>query len=348
MALGPGCKREKIEVYWTPKEPRVAAQSPSEAAPALPGLTWTTPGGWAEEPPGQMQVANFTIAGSNHQATVSIIPLAGMDATDLQIANLYRSTLQLPPLSAAELPAASVPVTIGGERGQLFDLASEAPLIDDKFRARLLVAALNKGDVAWFIKMAGEDRLVAGQKPIFLEFLQSLRFAERPVETTPAAGSQTLSTNAKRTPRAPATPIWDVPSHWRAQQPSPMRLASFLVEKPAGKAEVSVTVFGQGEGGDVLANVNRWRGQLGLPAADQSALKNLTGNLSPAMPGSLLVDLPGAANGKKENQQRILAAIVPRADHTWFYKMMGDEAIVLEQRDAFLNFVKSVKYADLP
>src|SRR5687768_17013075 len=117
LAIMAGCQREKVEVYWTPKEQRPATRSQADAPEAPPALRWTTPAGWREEAPGQMQVANFTFGQSNQQANVSIIPLAGMDATDLQVANIYRASISLPPLDPSQLAAASVPVKIGSEEG---------------------------------------------------------------------------------------------------------------------------------------------------------------------------------------------------------------------------------------
>jgi hypothetical protein len=35
---------------------------------------------------------------------------------------------------------------------------------------------------------------------------------------------------------------------------------------------------------------------------------------------------------------------VTQADHTWFYKLMGDTNIVANQKDAFIKFVQGVSY----
>lgn len=51
-----------------------------------------------------------------------------------------------------------------------------------------------------------------------------------------------------------------------------MRLATYIAPDPAGSIEVAVSRFGGRVGGD-LANVNRWRGQMGLPAIDEAQME---------------------------------------------------------------------------
>ena len=44
------------------------------------------------------------------------------------------------------------------------------------------------------------------------------------------------------------------------------------------------------------------------------------------------------------SQQRMLAAIVPHRDQTWFFKLLGEPAAVAEQKEAFDRFVRSVHF----
>ena len=54
-----------------------------------------------------------------------------------------------------------------------------------------------------------------------------------------------------------------------------MRKASFVVEEADGaKVDISATSF-PGESGGLLANINRWRGQLGLHALDADSSNQL-------------------------------------------------------------------------
>jgi len=40
----------------------------------------------------------------------------------------------------------------------------------------------------------------------------------------------------------------------------------------------------------------------------------------------------------------MIAAMVPHAERTWFYKLTGSEAAVAREKDAFLKFVQTVRY----
>ena len=86
-------------------------------------------------------------------------------------------------------------------------------------------------------------------------------------------------------------------------------------------------------GGD-LANVNRWRDQLGLPpvASLDGAVELIEAN------GLRLVVFDGANAGR-----RILGAILPRPGETWFFKLTGPDALVARDKPAFLDFLRTVK-----
>jgi hypothetical protein len=115
-----------------------------------------------------------------------------------------------------------------------------------------------------------------------------------------------------------------------------MQAAKFSVpDKDGAKAEVTVSVFPSDTGG-ALANVNRWRGQVGLPAVDEAGLAGCTSPLDPALPGAVLADLKGESKS-------MLGAIVPRGGEWFFYKLTGDAAAVSAAREAFVSFIRTAK-----
>ena len=114
-----------------------------------------------------------------------------------------------------------------------------------------------------------------------------------------------------------------------------MRLATFAVPGPAGAAaDMSISTLAAA-GGGVLANVNRWRGQLGLTAwADADLETNAKRVEVDGNPG-VVVDFAGDKSVQGEARKtRILGAIVPRGGQTWFYKLTGDDAVVAGEPDA--------------
>jgi hypothetical protein len=56
-----------------------------------------------------------------------------------------------------------------------------------------------------------------------------------------------------------------------------------------------------------------------------------------------LVDIVGA-NAETGQSARLVAAIVPHGDKTWFYKLMGNGKVVEGQKNSFVEFVKTVQY----
>ena len=49
---------------------------------------------------------------------------------------------------------------------------------------------------------------------------------------------------------------------------------------------------------------------------------------------------------RSSRKAQLIAASVPRGGNTWFYKLMGDEAVVAREKEAFLKFVQTVRYAN--
>jgi hypothetical protein len=331
-----GCGRDEVKTYRVAKDESTAPQN-QIAMPeqnASPQLQFALPSDWREKTPGQMRVASFAVTNASVQiADVGVIPLQAGE-NELDLVNMWREQMQLPALTN-EITVETV--FVGGESAKLFDIASEQPLIDGKFRARILIAELTRGNASWFFKMTGEDSFIASQKENFLQFLKSVSFAEN---------SAAQISNAPMTQNQGAVSIWTIPSGWQRLPPSEFLVAKFLIQNGGAKAEVNVSSLA-GEGGGLPANVNRWRGQLGLePLKNEMELAHIV----PAMdlPGGghlTTVDFSGT-DVKTGKPARLVGAIVPQSGRTWFYKLMGDEQIVAQQKDAFIEFIQSANYAD--
>ena len=312
-----GCDRGEIKVYRVAKE----EHSPS---PALPS-------GWEELPGDQMRVGNYAISGNNGaKAQMTIVSLPGAAGSELDNVNRWRSQVGLQPISAAELPNQATSIQIADAPARLFEMSGVAP--QTKAATRILAALQPHGDAMWFFKMMGDDDLVRGQKNAFIGFLQKYQY----LDAGPSGATQPPSQPAaSQIPQAgPPARTWKSPPGWEQQQPGPMQDAKFLVA--GGKATATVSIF-DGPTGGVLANVNRWRTQqLGLPPVDEAGLKPLLSAIDLPDTKANLVDMAGS-------NQRMIAAIVPRGASTWFFKLVGEEAAVRAEKNAFIDFVKSTK-----
>jgi hypothetical protein len=140
-------------------------------------------------------------------------------------------------------------------------------------------------------------------------------------------------------------PQWSVPADWKPGNPSSMRRATFLVTGADGQtAEIAVSVF-PGDVGGLMANVNRWRGQIGLGPIAPDEIAGITSDLDVNGTKSTVVDFKAdTAPPGKTQPPRMIVVTVPNAGNSWFFKMTGDAPLVGAQKESFLQFVKSVKF----
>ncbi len=136
---------------------------------------------------------------------------------------------------------------------------------------------------------------------------------------------------------------WKKPDGWAELAPGQMRVGSFKVTGPGGKtADVSIIPLG-GIAGGAAANVNRWRGQVGLEPVSADEIKQAAQSVEVAGQPADMYELSGKNPGTGE-PAGILAAIAQRGDTAWFFKMTGDPGLIANQKPAFVEFLKSVKF----
>ncbi len=149
----------------------------------------------------------------------------------------------------------------------------------------------------------------------------------------------TVYTTAKEVEAAPAASTktglqWTVPSSWKVLPSGGMRAAAFAAPGPC---EVTVVTF-PGEAGGDLANVDRWRGQLGLgPLGGESALEKASTRLASKAGPLRVVDLSGGG-------RRLLGAILASGGRSWFFKLTGPDAAAAAAKPAFLEFLESLRH----
>ena len=120
---------------------------------------------------------------------------------------------------------------------------------------------------------------------------------------------------------------FQAPKHWQKQTASGFRVASYLVSKNDLKVDVSVTKFPGDVGGD-LANVNRWRTQLGLSSISNTQLNS---DITSFKVGTISIKSIQYNSADKA----ILAAIIFRNNESWFVKLMGDKTLVDQEKRSF-------------
>ena len=136
-------------------------------------------------------------------------------------------------------------------------------------------------------------------------------------------------------PTGAAALRWKLPAGWTEEQGGSMRYAT--LRPPGGGAEASVVVL-PGPAGGELGNVNRWRGQLGLPPLDEAALLSARASVDAPAGKVSLYDFTSAG----EPRTRTVAGFVAVADHSWFVKLTGGEGPVAAARPTFLELLGSL------
>jgi hypothetical protein len=155
----------------------------------------------------------------------------------------------------------------------------------------------------------------------------------------PAAANASMAGTPVATAAGPGL-AWTAPAHWQAKAGSAMRKGSYAVPGEAGATgDLAITAF-PGDVGGEIANVNRWRGQVGLTPLDDAASLAAITRLEANGLKIGVVDVTGPDGGA-----RLLGAMVPFENATWFFKLTGPDALVAKEKPAFLAFLKTVKSA---
>ena len=376
LLLAAGCHQDKVRVYQVTDNQEQSAQ-PAAPAPAtnssdntaalltghpevssmgnsqMPGgvvasdvqnaepLTWTTPPGWTSVPPSEMRVASFKVAGDNGaQADVSVVPLSGTGGGDFANVNRWRGQVGLQDASDDVLQNSAENIEAGGQPAQLFDIAGQSP--DNGKPAGILGVIQHRDDTTWFFKMTGDANLIEQQKPEFIAFLKSLSFAPAQTTTELPPGHPAIDDTAPAAAGPVSTegqPSWQVPADWQQADGGQFLVAKFMITGGDGATATVNVSSSAGDGGGFTANVNRWRGQLGLPPANEFLTITFPVNGGQGQ----LVNLSGT-NVQTGHAADLQGIMITLPDRTWFYKLMGDPHVVESQKAVFTTFVKGVKY----
>lgn len=189
--------------------------------------------------------------------------------------------------------------------------------------ALLTLAACSRDEVRHYRipKEASPQGLPAGHPPM-------------PMEAGPATPSAAM-------PPAPPSGSglsWKLPQGWTQEQGGGMRFATLKTGIP-GRIDASVIMLAGAAGGE-LANVNRWRSQIGLAPIDETTMatqrtlvKSPAGNVS-------VFDF----SGEGASASRTLAGLITTSDgNTWFFKVTGDVQPVGKAKPSLLRLLESLR-----
>jgi hypothetical protein len=144
------------------------------------------------------------------------------------------------------------------------------------------------------------------------------------------------------------------PASWKeVPVTSPMRLKQFAIPGKEGDAELVVFFFGQGQGGSIQQNLDRWKQQFQLPAGQtpESASKTTTVKLASAK--ATVLDIRGTymfkarpmdpGPGEPRPNHRMLAAVLESAKGNYFIKLTGPAKTIEQSKKEFDAWLKAFK-----
>lgn len=265
---------------------------------------WTLPEGWSARPASGMRYATLTID-SDPPLEVSVTTLGRDDNDDaaylLANINRWRGQVGLADLAPDQLEEQTEQLEYEGGKATLVDLVGQmkpgGPMMSG-----------GAGDAPFAPFASGGSRKPTGPSPL----------------------DHAVAPQGAATGGAPDL-HYDVPEGWKEEPASGLRLASFQVSDGGQKAEITVVTAG----GDLLANVNRWRGQIDLGPTTQDQLDRDAQPIDVGEQKGAYVELVGP-------KMTTLAVVVQAAGRTWFITLKGDNELAQREADNFKSFVHSL------
>jgi hypothetical protein len=314
----------------------------------LPKLKYTLPDGWKEKELTQMRVASFDVSENGKTADVSVIPLGAMSGGDAANVNRWRGQVGQSPVDDTGLKKSAEAVQVGDKPADLYDVAGTSPGSGDE--VRIIGAILHTDDATWYFKMMGDSALVEKNRAAFIAFLKSVQFQPSPTTASSPVDMSRLPAShpaipgvAVETTASAEKPSWTVPSDWKEGELMQFLVARYVIQgNNDASAAVNVSQL-DGDGGGLVPNINRWRQQIGLAPSEGDSQQPVS-TLDVAGGKASLVDMTGTDVRGGGKPVRLVGVVLPLNGQTWFYKLMGDPNLVAQQKDAFVNFVKSAKY----
>jgi hypothetical protein len=167
------------------------------------------------------------------------------------------------------------------------------------------------------------------------------------------AGS-TMAPFAGHPPIAPSRPTasgmgkprltYTTPEKWfpLPDDASGIRLVGFQVTAGDQSIQITVTPL-SAQSGSLLANVNRWRGQIGLPEIGEAELQRDLQETEVADKRCPYVDLIGPESAVPK-RERLVAVVAEHGERIWYFKMVGNPELVEQQKSSFQAFLRSIRF----
>ncbi len=342
-----GCDRESDVASYTappdPNPPTIAQALPVSAGPSTSAapldvpreLTWQVPDGWVAQASDQpFRVATLEAGASEERVEVVITRVPGQRGGITENVNRWRQQIGLPPATQSEVVGMVLPLKNTHAFGMWADLQGADQ--------RTLVAWFELPEASWYFKATAPHEAIATQRDAFVQLLESVKPA---ITSTQADAHVHTPDDGHDHDHADTTNLQSfqlgdiagkLPPGWAVQpDPGQMRLAAFNVTSQRGAGLASVARF-PGDVGGLLANINRWRNQLGLASITDPSQQDSIGHplTNPIMRLYRFVAPQDTGDAKA-----MLVLIVPDAQSTWFIRLDTTAEALDEQTIGLRTFI---------
>ena len=299
-----------------------------------PVVAWKLPEQWGENPG-----MSGMMAGSFHVKTtdgprgrIGVMPFRESVETT-SIVNMFARELGHADYNNSSLKDLIKPKKLAD---RTFDLARLEDKTGKENPPRTALLAIYRQDAqTWLFPFIADRDLINEQLDNFYSFLES---------TTLRAGKEPVRAIAPSLPTPPPSstahqPTWEAPEHWEQKPSTQMRIGNYAVSNDEGESlDFSITSF-PGEVGGILANVNRWLGQVGMDKTDESGLSRyLSDRTIDEKPAKLVL--------AESDEQALYAAILFHEGRSWFLKLMGDVNLARSEKENFIGLIDSFCLGD--
>jgi hypothetical protein len=294
-------------------------------APGKPRPDWKLPESWQIEEGSGMRAATIQIPAGSKSLELSVIalPWRGMPGEMLSNVNRWRGQMKMPPTDEAGLAQDTRVLKVG-------DATLTAVDLNGNFESGGMTAPFAGGAANSAPPVAAPPPAAASQAN------DDLPPGHPPVAAQPAAAKSA----------APFT--FDLPTGWQERPASGMRKVDLAIDE-GGKSAVFTAIDFPADSppmmSDPVANVRRWRGEVGLPPLSDNEIKATMQPIEIDGTKAMFVEaIPDA--GQPQSDRATIAAMFTRGDAIWFFKLSGDRDAVAAQQDKFNAFLKLVRFTD--
>ena len=318
------------------EEPKIESFSiPSEYDGPI--VSWKLPPNWGENPDlsGPMAGSFHVKTKSGPQGRIGVMPFRENVST-VDVANMFGREMGYPPFNQENLTPFLQEKKIGDRIFEWVYLNSKVETASSPPRTALL-ALLRQDKDTWLFPFIADQKLVLKESENFIQFLESCSLRSeknKPIlARLPAPLPKTGNTNSAKPPKNPWS--WSKPSTWSEGKASSMRIGSYKVAGPNGtQLDISVTSF-PGDVGGLLANVNRWIGQIDLAPIQEASLDQYCSSITLAGNSAHLVEAYG-------EEKAVLAGTLFLEKESWFFKLIGNRTLAEKEKSNFISFLNSI------